>query len=186
MSQNPHPVALAPPPATSQNNNMREPLGYLLTWTTYGTWLPGDPRGWVEKGRAWYGMPYEAGKASRVAYSRDRMKESPVILDGHGRRAVEAGVEETCRYRNWQLHAVSARLNHVHAVVTAPGTSPNRIVSDLKAYGTRALNRLYLAEKRKNWWTGGGSKRHLYDERALCAAIEYVRNQDEHQGEEDR
>src|SRR5262249_3307643 len=23
-------------------------LAYFLTWTTYGTWLPGDARGWVQ------------------------------------------------------------------------------------------------------------------------------------------
>jgi hypothetical protein len=28
---------------------MNEPLAYYLTWTTYGTWLPGDERGWVAK-----------------------------------------------------------------------------------------------------------------------------------------
>src|ERR1700747_2517170 len=27
---------------------MPEPLAYFLTWTTYGTWLPGDERGWVQ------------------------------------------------------------------------------------------------------------------------------------------
>jgi hypothetical protein len=26
-----------------------EPLAYFPTWTTYGAWLPGDERGWVEK-----------------------------------------------------------------------------------------------------------------------------------------
>ncbi|MGI9518711.1 MAG: hypothetical protein ACR2NP_16760 [Pirellulaceae bacterium] len=26
--------------------NTGEPLAYLLTWTTYGTWLHGDDRGW--------------------------------------------------------------------------------------------------------------------------------------------
>jgi hypothetical protein len=26
-----------------------DPLALLLTWTTYGSWLPGDVRGWVEK-----------------------------------------------------------------------------------------------------------------------------------------
>jgi hypothetical protein len=26
-----------------------EPLAYFLTWTTYGSWLPGDQRGWVAK-----------------------------------------------------------------------------------------------------------------------------------------
>ncbi len=30
-----------------------EPLGYFLTWVTYGTWLPGDERGWVEYQRGW-------------------------------------------------------------------------------------------------------------------------------------
>jgi hypothetical protein len=25
-----------------------EPLAYFLTWPTYGTWLPGDERGWVQ------------------------------------------------------------------------------------------------------------------------------------------
>ena len=30
--------------------NLGEPLAYFLTWTTYGTWLPGDERGWNRKG----------------------------------------------------------------------------------------------------------------------------------------
>ena len=25
-------------------------LAYFITWTTYGTWLPGDKRGWVKAG----------------------------------------------------------------------------------------------------------------------------------------
>jgi hypothetical protein len=24
------------------------PIAFFLTWSTYGTWLPGDDRGWVE------------------------------------------------------------------------------------------------------------------------------------------
>ena len=28
---------------------MGDPLQLFLTWTTYGSWLPGDGRGWVEK-----------------------------------------------------------------------------------------------------------------------------------------
>ena len=30
-----------------------EPLAYFLTWPTYGTWLPGDERGWVEYRHGW-------------------------------------------------------------------------------------------------------------------------------------
>ncbi len=28
---------------------MEDPIGYFLTWVTYGTRLPGDSRGWVEE-----------------------------------------------------------------------------------------------------------------------------------------
>ena len=27
------------------------PLAWFITWTTYGTWLPGDDRGWTERGK---------------------------------------------------------------------------------------------------------------------------------------
>ena len=30
-----------------------EPLAYFLTWTTYGTWLPGDERGYYTKPGQW-------------------------------------------------------------------------------------------------------------------------------------
>jgi hypothetical protein len=32
---------------------MSDPLAYFLTWVTYGTWLPGDDRGWVEYRHGW-------------------------------------------------------------------------------------------------------------------------------------
>ena len=25
-----------------------DPIAFMFTWSTYGTWLPGDERGWVE------------------------------------------------------------------------------------------------------------------------------------------
>ena len=41
------------PTTTTRPNEppMPEPLAYYLTWTTYGTWLPGDERGWVWRGK---------------------------------------------------------------------------------------------------------------------------------------
>jgi hypothetical protein len=26
-------------------------IAFFSTWTTYGTWLPGDPRSWYQRGR---------------------------------------------------------------------------------------------------------------------------------------
>jgi hypothetical protein len=32
---------------------MDDPIGYFLTWVTYGTWSPGDAKGWVEYRHGW-------------------------------------------------------------------------------------------------------------------------------------
>ena len=34
---------------------MAKTLGYLITWTTYGTWLQGDERGYAKKGKVYSG-----------------------------------------------------------------------------------------------------------------------------------
>ncbi|MDA1049536.1 MAG: hypothetical protein O3C40_03530 [Planctomycetota bacterium] len=40
-------------------------LALFLTWTTYGSWLPGDERGWVEKpGRLRAGREVRASRAA--------------------------------------------------------------------------------------------------------------------------
>ena len=46
---------------------MPEALAYFLTWTTYGTWLPGDERGWVQYR---YGMQL-LPRHERTAYQPD-------------------------------------------------------------------------------------------------------------------
>ena len=37
--------------ATDNRPPLPDPLAYFLTWSTYGTWLPGDERGWIEHER---------------------------------------------------------------------------------------------------------------------------------------
>ena len=157
---------------------MAPPLGYLLTWTTYGAWLPGDARGWVDKHDAGAGVPYQHPDAGRQAAARARMSESAVRLSRRARDAVDAAIRETCAYRGWPVHALAVRSNHVHAVVTAGGVEPGWARKALKSYGSRALNRLYPTPRRRHWWTQGGSDRYLNDERSLGAAVRYVLNQD--------
>ena len=57
-----------------------EPLAYFLTWTTYGTWLPGDERGWVEKPGQFRELDVQ-----RQQTARQRMTEPPLTLDGEQR-----------------------------------------------------------------------------------------------------
>ena len=147
---------------------MEDPIGYFLTWVTYGTWLPGDARGWVEYRHGWQ-LPDPVRETAAAA----RMTEDACRLGEQQRAAVEERIGETCRHRGWHLHAVNCRSNHVHVVVSAGDTRPKKIRTDLKAWATRCLKQQFDAQ-RENWWAERGSIRFLYDEDGLEAAILYV------------
>jgi len=156
---------------------MGEALAYLLTWTTYGTWLPGDARGWVDHHRR-HGEVVEGPDESREARARQRLTESAVILDATLRRAVAKAIRATCAHQGWIVHALEVRSNHVHAVVAAGGAAPGEVMRVLKCYASRALNALQPLGPRKHWWTRDGSKRYVNTEESLHAAVRYVQNQD--------
>ena len=104
---------------TCENSARNEPplpevLAYFLTWATYGTWLPGDERGWVEYRRGWQ-LPDPVRKLEAQA----RMTEDACRLDAEQRDVVHRQIAETCKIRGWQLHAVNCRSNHLHVVLTA-------------------------------------------------------------------
>ena len=64
--------------------------------------------------------------------------------------------------------------NHLHLVIECGDSDPHKVLSDLKAYASRALNRRFGKPLSETWWTMGGSKRALLDEAAVQAAILYV------------
>lgn len=148
---------------------MMPPLAYFITWSTYGSWLPGDERGWVKKGES----GVQAGDEQRRADALSRMKETPVSLTVAQRAAVEATIRRHCEIRKWTLHAVNARAQHVHVVVTAD-RDPDTVREQLKAWCTRKLNELNRGLRRENWWTEGGSARWVNDAQHLLDVIAYV------------
>jgi len=150
-----------------------EPLAYFLTWTTYGSWLPGDERGWVDgKGCMHVAEP------ARLASARRCMKETAVRLDGPQRIAVEQAIANHCAVRGWHLHAVQCRTQHVHVVVTAVMASPGEVLRQLKAWSTRALGHVVgggrVNPARRRWWTERGSRRQVFGESDLASVVAYV------------
>ena len=152
-----------------------DPLAFFLTWTTYGSWLPGDDRGWVD-GR---GHVHDA-EPLRAASVRTRMAETPVSFDAGQRIAVEQAIDAHCRLRGWHLYAVHCRPQHVHVVVTAVDRGPEDVMTQLKAWCTRSLARPTRSPRRsrfrKRWWTEGGSKRRIFHEGDLAAVMTYVKD----------
>jgi len=111
---------------------MEDVIGYFLTWTTYGTWLPGDERGWHDWRQGWH--PADR----RIAeYARSTMTEEAVILNDAQRKVVEATIEKHCQIRNWHLWARNCRTNHVHVVVTASSYDGETVRG--QNLGTRAI-----------------------------------------------
>ena len=157
---------------------MSPPLAYFLTWTTYGTWLPGDDRRWVDKHEAGAAVPYRLPDPGKRGAAQRRMREEAVYLDPRQRRALDAALRETCAFREWPLHALNVRSNHVHIVVTVPDVPPGKVMRTLKAWASRTLNQVQVSAKREHWWTKGGSKRYLNDDRSVAGAVRYVEHQD--------
>jgi REP element-mobilizing transposase RayT len=147
-----------------------EPLAYMLTWVTYGTWLPGDARGWIEYRNGWK-LPSPMKELEATA----SMTENACRLTIDQRRAVESQIAQTCQHRNWHLHAVNCRINHLHVVVTAALASPKKVRVDLKAWSTRCL-REQFDPARENWWAERGSIRFLNSETELEGAVAYVQD----------
>jgi len=147
--------------------NSHVPIAFFLTWVTYGTWLPGDTRGWVEYRHGW-----QLPSRDLEAQCESRMTEDAVRLTPDQRQAVEDQVRETCQHRGWHPHAVNCRSNHLHAVVSAGETPPKKLRIDLKAYATRRLKSFDKA--RDNWWAERGSIRWVYTDDDLEAVVIYV------------
>ena len=142
------------------SNERSDPITLFITWTTYGSWLPGDARGW----RKWK-RGEQQPQPLLEDWCKNRMKEKPVILDAQHREAIEEVIGEHARHRGWKLHAVSVRSNHVHVVVTVvpkiiktnrAGDGIKRVRDELKANATRVLRQLETPMANDKVWTKGG------------------------------
>jgi REP element-mobilizing transposase RayT len=154
---------------------LEDPLAYFMTWTCYGTWLPGDERGWTK----WHKGEH-IPQPLLADWCLRQMVEKPVVLNEAQRKIVHETVAGHCERRGWQLHAVNCRSNHCHAVVTTGTHDGEQVRDQLKSWSTRKLKEHQrsfeeaTAKLREHWWTRKGSVRYLFDEESLEAAIIYT------------
>ena len=72
---------------------MPEPLAYFLTWSTYGTWLPGDERGWILYAHGW-----QFPDAARMLEAEARMTEDACRLDREQRTLWSGKLPKRARF----------------------------------------------------------------------------------------
>ena len=115
---------------------MLNTLGYMLTWTTYGTWLQGDKRGYVKKGET---LPDDEKllEANKNAQSEDTFrqnyKQKKIVYDAIMNQANTIGQK---------VLAIVVYSNHIHIVAEYVPKSVGDIVAYYKTAGRLALKEL--------------------------------------------
>ncbi len=147
---------------------MHKTVGYLLTWTTYGTWLQGDKRKFVKDG--------ETRDEDEVLFeiNRRNLSKEPVILTREQRKIVGDAIFAKAEDIDEKILALAVCSNHVHIVAGYTTTDLELIVQYYKTAAQMALRDKGFEGK---LWTRGFDKRFCFDEANLRRRIDYVRHQ---------
>jgi hypothetical protein len=149
---------------------MRPTLGIMITATTYGTWLRGDRRGWIDDGRL---MPPCAG----LEADRLRMPHPPFMFARNQLHEVGAviGCSLTTRLAT-PIFALHTGVWHFHLVV---GAQPSEIPHIAKR--AKDAVRFHLLPSRPIW-TASCDRRYCFNELSLRRRIRYVERHNETMG----
>jgi REP element-mobilizing transposase RayT len=143
--------------------------GYMVTWTTYGTWLPGDKRGYVRQGKI---MP---GDPKILKASQSLQKAATVTLDSEQKAIIRRAILQEAQKIGHTIEALAVCTNHIHLVARPCEKSIESIVS---RYKNVAMFSLYKDGLVRKIWTRGFDKRFCFNEKSMKQRIEYVKRHD--------
>ena len=144
---------------------MCEKYHTLSTFTTYGTWLEGEEKGYVKKGKV-----LEGDKKLREK-SRANQKQETVRLTKKQKLLVNNAIREEAVRGGENILALAVFTNHVHVVVSDSDTPIDKMVSRFKKAGYFALRKNGFTGK---VWTRGYNKKYCFDVESLKGRIAYV------------
>ena len=140
-------------------------IGYMLTWTTYGSWLQGDKRGWVKNGRIL--QP----DSKLYLTNKQKLKRTPVKLKESQKRLVKEIISAESKRTNQKIYALTVCSDHIHIVAEPCSESISQIVQRYKRVSTYTLQKNGFNGK---VWTKGYDKRYCFDVKDLKTRIDYV------------
>jgi len=151
------------------------PIAYLITIRTFGTWLHGDERSSVDTHGTYnvFGAPRRQKNMNLAQAMSKNMATSPITLDKSERKIVSDAITEVCTNRGYRMFTLNVRSNHAHIVVGAQ-IKPEPISDAFKSYSTRKLRELRSIGSEVRPWSRGRSRRYLWKENDVDAAIAYV------------
>jgi REP element-mobilizing transposase RayT len=144
---------------------MANTLGYMLTWTTYGTWLQGDKRGYVKKGET---LP---GDEKLLEANKNVQLEDTFRLNYKQKKIVYDAIMNQAKAIGQKVLALLVYSNHIHLVAEYIPKPIGDVVAYYKKAGRLALKELGINGK---IWTTGYDKRYCFDQISLERRIKYV------------
>jgi len=148
---------------------MNGPLAYFMTWTVYGTHLPGCEKWW--RNRSEISL---SPRPKLEEWCRKELRYPVLTLSVDERHVVKSTVELHANIRKWNLWAVNARSNHVHVVISTQSVLWNVIRDQLKAYCTGDLRLDFSRWRGRPVWTKGGDCEFIDTMDELENVINYV------------
>ena len=156
---------------------MECPIAYLITFTTYGTWLHGDKRGSVNKEHNRYSSAFVNPNSGLHRKEQIALKNPPFVLKQSQREMVLKAILTVCEYLGWFAHAVHVRSSHIHIVVSGE-EKPEKMMVNFKAYATRAIRKCNNEQTTiRKYWTRHGSTKYIWTKESLVSTIKYVRDE---------
>ena len=164
-------------------------IAHHLVWTTYGTWLPNDPRGsWsqtvlspqlAELGEIDFGR--RKIQPSRQIVRDFKQQAEPLLahpticFDARQIEIVGAALGESLRKLNYTCYSCAVMPDHVHLLIRKHRDQAETMIENLQA-ATRnmliATDGILPAEHPV--WTAGGWKRFLGSPDAVRSVIHYI------------
>ena len=144
---------------------MGKTLGYMVTFTTYGTWLQGDKRRFVKDGKI-----LEPSKGLEQANKESQSSDKIILNKKQCEKVKNAILKEAARIRE-KILAILVWNKHTHIVIEGGGKPIDFVVNRLKTAAYYALKEQDFEGK---MWTRGYDRRFCFNERELKARIEYV------------
>lgn len=142
-------------------------IAYMLTWTTYGTWLQGDERGYCKDGKTMQANP------NLYKSNYNSLKCDPVHLSNNQRDVVKNWIYQEAKRIGQHIYALTVQSNHVHLVLKKTNDSIESAAHRYKRTATHILREEGLKGK---VWTKGYDKRYCFNQDDLDVRIKYVLN----------
>jgi hypothetical protein len=136
-------------------------LATMITTTTYGTWLPGDVRGYVEHGIV---LPPAPRLESRA---RLLLTSEPVLMSRIEQNLAADILVSACERFGYPLFCLSIECWHLHWLTDCRSDAIPTMVARLKNAIRQALGRGRI-------WTAGYDKRFCFSLEQVNARYEYI------------